>query len=74
MKKKIIIKGPALSRSGYGEHTRFIIDALRQQEDKLYFYLINIRWGNTGWVSQDSEDREWIDNRIRKTVHYIEEC
>jgi len=74
MKKKIIIKGPALSRSGYGEHTRFIIDALRQEEDKFDFYLINIRWGKTGWIWEDDERRRWMDECIQKTVLYIEDC
>ena len=39
MKKKIIVKAPALSRSGYGEQTRFALRALRTVEDKLDIYL-----------------------------------
>ena len=33
MKKKIIVRAPVLSRSGYGEHARFVLRALRTKED-----------------------------------------
>ena len=50
---KIIVRGPALSRSGYGEHTRFLLRSLRKHEDKLDIYILNVPWGQTGWVWQD---------------------
>ena len=74
MKKKIIVKGPFLSRSGYGEHARFVLRALRTREEDFDVYLINIRWGNTGWIWDDNEEREWVDERIKETVEYIEGC
>ena len=40
--KKVIVKGPALSQSGYGEHTRFILRSLRSQPELFDVYLINI--------------------------------
>jgi len=73
MKKKIIIKGPFLSRSGYGEQARFALRSLRTKEDLFDIFLINIRWGTTGWLWEDNEERKWIDEQIKKTVHYIEE-
>jgi len=73
MKKKVIIKGPFLSRSGYGEQARFALRSLKNREDLFDIFLINIRWGNTGWIWESNEEREWIDEKIQKTVHYIEE-
>ena len=73
MKKKIIVKGPFLSRSGYGEQARFALRSLRTKEEEFDIFLLNIRWGNTGWIWKDNEERRWIDDRIRKTVHVLEE-
>ena len=33
MKKKIFVKGPVLSQSGYGEQSRFALRALKSRED-----------------------------------------
>ena len=55
-KLKVIVRGPALSRSGYGHNTRFLLRALKTREDALDVFLINTNWGHTGWLSDDSED------------------
>jgi hypothetical protein len=70
MKKKIIIKAPALSASGYGEQVRFALRSLRKNEDLFDLFLINIPWGKTGNASLSSEEKEWINGLISKTqVH-----
>jgi hypothetical protein len=68
MKKKILVSGPALSRSGYGEQTRFALRSLQEYEDFFDIYLVNLPWGQTGWLPAQSEEREWIDSLIMKTV------
>ena len=68
MRKKIIVKAPALSRSGYGEQSRFALRALRSREDLFDIYLINIPWGQTGMMTEDNEERQWIDQTILKTA------
>ena len=68
---KIVVRGPALSRSGYGEHTRFLLRSLRKYEDVLDIYLLNVPWGQTGWIWEDDEERRWIDSIIGKTSIYI---
>jgi glycosyltransferase involved in cell wall biosynthesis len=72
MRKKILVKGPALSRSGYGEQTRFALRALRTREDLYDIYLMNIPWGHTGQISLGQE-RSWLDQRIIKTMGYIQQ-
>ena len=68
MKKKIFVKGPVLSQSGYGEQSRFALRALRSREDLFDIYVQPIRWGQTGWVWEDSEFRQWLDGRINETA------
>tara|TARA_R110000824_G_scaffold5999_2_gene27556 strand:- start:4155 stop:5420 length:1266 start_codon:yes stop_codon:yes gene_type:complete len=72
MRKKIIVKAPALSASGYGEHARFVLRALKPHEDKYDIYLHNLAWGQTSWLFEDDPERRWIDSLISKTSHYLE--
>jgi len=73
MKKRIVVRGPALSRSGYGEQTRFALRALRAYEDKYDIYLIPVGWGKTGWIWEENEEREWLDGLVRKTIAHQRE-
>ena len=70
MKKKIVVRAPCLSQSGYGEQARFALRALRSKEDLFDIYAIPINWGQTGWVWEDSEERKWLDEIITKTAVY----
>jgi len=72
MKKKIIVRAPALSRSGYGEHARFVLRALRSKEDLYDIYILNTTWGQTGWIYENDEERKWIDQTIFKTSEYMQ--
>ena len=71
MKKKVLLRGPILTRSGYGEHARFVLRALQMHRDKFDIYIQPITWGKTSWLLRDEENREWIDSTIKKTVEYI---
>ena len=71
MKFRIIVRGPVLSMSGYGEQSRFALRALRKHEDKFDIHIIPIPWGNTNWINNDNEEREWMDNHIRRTAQYL---
>tara|TARA_R110002124_G_scaffold84427_1_gene219875 strand:- start:14873 stop:16147 length:1275 start_codon:yes stop_codon:yes gene_type:complete len=70
--KKVVVRGPGLSQSGYGEHTRFVLRSLRSQPELFDVYFININWGQTGWVHEDTEERRWIDFLLGKTMKYIQ--
>jgi len=71
--KKVIVKGPALSQSGYGEHTRFVLRSLRTQPESFDVYLVNINWGQTSWIHEDNEERRWIDFLLGKTLQYAQQ-
>ena len=73
MKKKVLVRGPALSQSGYGEHARMILRALWQKQDLLDVYILPTGWGHTGWISDNSEFRAWMDNRIGAAQKAIQE-
>ena len=64
MKKKIFVRSPCLSQSGYGEQSRFALRALRSREDLFDIYLQATPWGRTGWIWKDSEFRRWMDEKI----------
>lgn len=70
MRQKVIVRGPALSQSGYGVHARFVLSALRSREDIFDIYLENLNWGRTSWLWEENEDRTWIDFLLLKTVQY----
>jgi len=72
MRKKIIVKGPVLSRSGYGEQARFALRSLRKHEDRFDIFIVNTQWGATGWTSQNDEERQYIDYLIQKTFHFLQ--
>tara|TARA_R110000824_G_scaffold1178_2_gene6334 strand:+ start:10290 stop:11546 length:1257 start_codon:yes stop_codon:yes gene_type:complete len=66
---KVIVRGPALTRTGYGEHTRTILRAMRENVE-LDIYLMPVNWGQSGWVWEDSDERVWMDHLIKKTAVY----
>jgi glycosyltransferase involved in cell wall biosynthesis len=70
--KKVLVRGPALSSSGYGEHTRCVLRSLKSRPDLFDIYLINVPWGLTSWIWEENEEREWIDSIIGKTSNYAQ--
>ena len=72
MKKKILVRGPVLSQSGYGEQARFALRALRSREDLFDIFILPIAWGKTGWIWEESEFRQWMDEKITLTQVLIQ--
>jgi len=73
MKKKIFVRGPVLSQSGYGEQSRFALRALKSREDLFDIYIQPIVWGKTGWIWENNEMRKWMDEKITKTQILIQQ-
>tara|TARA_R110001583_G_scaffold26713_10_gene96093 strand:- start:421 stop:1689 length:1269 start_codon:yes stop_codon:yes gene_type:complete len=71
VKKKILLVGPLLTRSGYGEQARFALRSLRSREDLFDIYIKPLSWGQTSWITDSDAEREWIDNTIEKSIGYI---
>ena len=72
MKKKILVTGPALTTSGYGEQARFALRSLRSREDLFDIYLAATTWGHCGWIHDDNEERAWLDSLITKNIQYTQ--
>ena len=72
MKKKVLVEGPILTQSGYGEHARFVMRSLRSQEDVFDVYAIPVNWGNTSWLFENNEERKWLDSVFNKTAEYVQ--
>jgi glycosyltransferase involved in cell wall biosynthesis len=70
--KKIIVKGPALSQTGYGEQTRFVLRALRSRPDLFDIYLLNLEWGKSNHIIEDDNEHAWLVETIRKTAKLLQ--
>jgi glycosyltransferase involved in cell wall biosynthesis len=56
MKKKVIVRGPVLSRSGYGEMARLAIHSLARFPDHFDITILPTNWGRTGNLLETSEE------------------
>jgi len=73
MRKRVLLRGPLLTRSGYGEQSRFALRALRSREDLFDVYIQPLQWGNTSWLNEITPERQWIDQTIEKTIAFIQQ-
>jgi len=65
--KKVLIRGPILTASGYGVHARTMFRALRKREDLFKLYIVPTTWGQTGWITEDTPERRDLDQIIAET-------
>ena len=72
MKKKVLVRAPILTQSGYGEHARFTMRALRAYEEYFDIYAIPIEWGKLNWEWNDTPERRWFDEIFEKSIRYNE--
>jgi len=73
MKKNVLLVGPLLTRSGYGEQARFALRALRSRPDLFEIFIKPITWGKTSWITDNTPERRWIDETIEKTIGYMQQ-
>ena len=52
---KTLIVGPLFTRSGYGEHARFITDSFLSRSDEFDVYVHPIHWGVSSWINDGQE-------------------
>ena len=63
--KKVLLKGPLFTNSGYGVHSRQVFTALSQRSD-IDLFLIPTEWGNTSWIL----NHEFNNGIIKKMLNY----
>lgn len=67
MKKRVLIRGPLLTMSGYGVHARQIAKWLMHKED-LELHVQALPWGDTPWIIDRNFDNGIIGNLMDKTI------
>ena len=67
---KTLLIGPLFSRSGYGEHARFIFRALASQPDKFDLYAHPIHWGKSSWIATDDDQISQYERACVKKETY----
>ena len=66
--KRILIRGPILTSSGYGVHARTMYTVLWPNDPDLFkLYVVPVNWGQTGWISEDTQERKDLDKIIAET-------
>ena len=70
--KKVLVRAPATSMSGYGEQARFVLEALMNQPELFDVYIEDINWGQTGSVASLTPLISWIQKNIIKNKQYIQ--
>ncbi len=73
MKKKVLIRGPILTASGYGEHARMVYRALKSESELFDLFIHPVTWGQTSWLWEDNQERRDIDELINKTQTYSQQ-
>ncbi len=68
--RTVLLKGPILSRSGYGEHARSVFRALQSRPDLYDIYIEPTIWGKTPWSHTVSEENKEIFACINKRQQF----
>jgi glycosyltransferase involved in cell wall biosynthesis len=68
-KQTLVFQSPIFSRSGYGDHSRDLLKALKNM-DKYDIKIIPMRWGNTPLNQMDSstEFGRWMLERVTTQI------
>ena len=69
--KKVILRGPSLTQSGYGVHCRQIASWLLTKEIDLKFQALP--WGDTPWILNPDSHAGLIEKIIKNTVDSLTE-
>ena len=67
MKKKVLVRGPLLSLSGYGNHSRQVVKWLLQRDDVELLTQV-LPWGITPWIIDDSVEDGLIGEIMRASI------
>ena len=69
---KILLEAPILTQSGYGEHSRFVLRSILDQEG-VEIYINPLNWGSTPWsIGLDPDLEKEIDKGMKNLHSYIE--
>ncbi len=67
---KVLLEGPILTKSGYGEHARLVYDSVKDIQG-VELFVNPVAWGRTSWLS-DYEDK--MHEAIVRNGNYVKAC
>ena len=68
--KKVLFRGPVLTRSGYGEQARFALRCLLSKPEKYDVYIHPTQWGKTNWMHEVTDETNNIKKLIDKCTDF----
>jgi hypothetical protein len=68
--KKVLFRGPLLTRSGYGEQARFALRSLLTRTEIFDLYVEPTNWGKTNWIHEKTPETDLIKMLIDKRTRY----
>ena len=71
--KKVLLTGPILTRSGYGEMARLAYRALKSKPEQYEIYLMSTNWGANGSFSLNCPEMHEIYECMKKTEALMKE-
>lgn len=69
-KMRLLLEGPILTRSGYGEHARLVFRSLAAIPN-LEIQCRCVDWGKTSWITDHSDE---LRNSITSHNTYMQQC
>ena len=63
---KTLVIAPILTRSGYGDHGRFIVEALSTRPDLFDIYVHPLHWGNSSWINVNDQNIPYYESLCAK--------
>jgi len=70
MKKRVIVRGPALTQSGYGVHCRQVASWLLSKPDVSVKFQA-LPWGETPWIIDENLHDRLIEKVLKNTVDLV---
>lgn len=66
-KKRVLLRGPVLTQSGYGVHARQVAKWLMSRPD-LHVEIQALQWGDTPWLIDSGHDSGFVGQLMERTV------
>ena len=70
---RVLLVGPVLSYSGYGEHARCVLRSLVQSIGKFDIHIAPTTWGRTSTDITDTPENRFINACIQNTLNIRED-
>ncbi len=67
---KVLLEGPILTKSGYGEHARLVYESIKNIQG-IELFVTAVAWGKTSWLS-DYEEK--MHEAIIRNGNYVRAC